>query len=273
MFCEKCGKPLKKGQNFCPDCGTPAEENAGVLKQAAQTVSGQTSPPQTSPAPAAPESVGQTSDLKAAGTNAAASLKTLFSSLGAAAIASGPVQKLKTLSGKQKGILGGAAAVLVLALVCFAAFGGRGYKKTVDIFIKYGIEDPDAETIFSLVPEKFFEEAGYDEEDMEDLMETLEDACSKQQQQLRGVLGRNWTLTYTITDDEPQDEDALEEIQDDYEDICDIKVKDARVIRIKLRFKGSENVSANLRLPLVKIGNSWYIDYVSMDGILVAPSF
>lgn len=283
MFCENCGKPLQKGQNFCPDCGTPVEEsvNASMKDVPAQTVSTQadsqqTAPQQTDPVQTvsqktAPAAAGQTPDLKAAGTEAAASLKTLFGSLGTVILSSGPVQKLKTLPGKQKRIIGGAAGALVLVLVCAALFGGRGYKKTVDVFIKSGFETSDAMAIMSLLP---FKEAGFDEEDLEDVIEPLEDACDDLQRQLKDVFGRDWELTYTITDDKPQDEDELESIQDDYEDDYGIEVKDARVVRVKLRFKGSKDSETTiLPLPLVKIGRSWYIDYVTMGGIRIAPSF
>ena len=27
MFCKKCGKYIQPGQNFCPTCGTPVENN------------------------------------------------------------------------------------------------------------------------------------------------------------------------------------------------------------------------------------------------------
>lgn len=264
MFCENCGKPMKDDETLCPDCGTPVTESKPDPRQSVSE-------------PSAPEAgtARQEPGLKEAGTEAAASLKALFGGLGAAILASAPVKKLKALNAKQKKIAAGAAGGAVLLVVlCAVLLGGRGYKKTVDIFVNKGIKDPDAKAVVDLVPDKIFKEAGYDKEDMKEYIEKLDSGCAKQQKQLKELLGKNWKLTYTITEDEPRDEDDLEDIQDDYEDDYDLKVKDARVVKVKLRFKGSkDSESATMRVPLVKIGNSWYIDYVSMGGIRIAPSF
>lgn len=283
MFCENCGKPLKEGQRFCPDCGTPAGEPAAVPRQPApqqsipeqpaseQPISEQPIPGQSALQAGAPR---QDPDLKTAGAEAAASLKTLFGSLGAAIAASAPVQKFKTIPRKQKLTIGGAAAALVLVLACLPLFGGRGYEKTVDQFIVNGIEKPSAKAVIYLVPEEIFEEEDLYREEMEEYMEELDRACEKQQKQLKEILGKDWKLTYTITEDEEVDEDDLEEIQDYYADFYDLEVKEAREVKVKLRFKGSKsNESATMRLPLVKIGRSWYIDYVNMGGIRISPSF
>lgn len=283
MFCENCGKPLKEDQHFCPDCGTPAGEPAAASRP---SISQPTAPERPAPQPpvsqqpapeqpaAKAEAPQQEPDLKAAGAEAAASLKTLFGSLGAAIAGSAPVQKFKAMPRKKKQIIGGAAGAMVLVLVCVLLFGGRGYKKTVDRFIDGIVADPDAKAVLSLVPKQIFEEMGFDEDDMEDYLEEMEDVYDMQQRQLREALGKDWKLTYTITDDEQLDKDELEDLRDDYEDSFEIKVKDARTVRVRLRFKGSEdNSSATMRLPLVKIGHSWYIDYMNQSDFRVSPNF
>lgn len=245
MFCENCGKPLNEGQTTCPDCGAP------VVAPKPQTQSA--------------------SELKAAGADAAASLKTLGKSLTAVVAASAPVQKLKALPKKQKQILGGVAAALALVLVCVALFGGRGYKKTVDVFVNKAVKNPSGKAVVSLVPKKVLDESVFKDVDYTraDMIEDINDAGKKQQKQLKKALGDNWSLSYEIIHDEPLDEDDLEDVQDDYDDRYDVTVKNARVVKVKLRFKGSEEkATATMELPLIQVGNSWYLDYLEMGNLM-----
>lgn len=249
MFCDQCGKPLKEDQTVCPECGAPV----AAAKAASQ-----------------PQGTQTNAELKAAGADAAASLKTLFKSLAAAVAASAPVQKLKALPTKQKQILGGAVGAVVLLLVCVALLGGRGYKKTVDVFVNKAVKAPSGKAVVSLVPNrvlnKLFEDVDYTKADM---IEDINDAGKQQQKQLKKALGEGWKLSYTIVHDEQLDEDDLEDIQDDYEDYYDVKVKDARTVEVKLRFKGpEEDATATMKLPLIQVGNSWYLDYMEMGNLM-----
>lgn len=246
MNCEKCGKELQENQRFCSACGAP------------------------NPA----DQTHDAADVKQTAASAAASLKAFGLALFTAVRNSAPVRRFMALPTKQKQIAGGAVAgVLALAVLCVCLLGGRSYKKTVDIFIDKGIVHPSGKAIVSLVPNQIFKEAGYDKEDIQDLVEKLDEGFESQQKSLNKALGKNWKMSYTIVEDEQRDEDKLEDIRDDYEDKYDIKVTDSRAVKVKLRFKGDENVSATMRVPVVKVGRSWYIDYVSLGGIKVKLSF
>lgn len=255
MFCDQCGKPLNEGQTVCPDCGAPVAQ--AKAEPAPQT---QRETPHSRTA----------TELKTAGADAAASLKTLFKSVAAAVAASAPAQRLKALPTKQKQILGGAVGALVLVLVCVAMLGGRGYKKTVDVFVNKAVKAPSGKAVVSLVPgkvlNKSFEDVDYTKADM---IEDINEAGKKQQKQLKKALGDRWSLSYDIIHDEPLDEDDLEDVQDKYDDYYDVKVKDARTVEVKLRFKGPEkNATATMELPLIRVGNSWYLDYLEMGNLM-----
>lgn len=246
MNCKTCGKELQENEKLCSACGAP------------------------SPAAQAHDAAS----VKQTAASAASSLKALGLALFTAARSSAPVRRFMALPAKQKRIAGGAAAgVLALAVLCVCLLGGRSYKKTVDTFINKGIVHPSGKAIVSLVPDKLFEEAGYDKEDIQDLVDQLDNGFKSQKKSLDKALGKNWKVSYTIVDDEQWDDDKLEDIQDDYEDDYDIKVTDARTVKVKLRFKGDENVSTTMSVPVVKVGGSWYIDYVSLGGIKVKLSF
>lgn len=246
MNCKKYGKELQEDQQFCSACGTPTP-----------TI-------QTHDA----------ADVKQTAASVASSLKALGLALFTTARNSAPVRRFMALPTKKKQIAGGAAAgVLALAVLCVCLLGGRSYKKTVDIFVNKGIVHPSGKAIVSLIPDKLFKEAGYNKEDIQDLVDKLDDGFESQQKSLNKALGKNWKVSYTIVEDEPRDEDKLKDIQDDYEDDYDIKVTDARVVKVKLHFKGKENTSATMRVPVVKVGGSWYIDYVSLGGISLKLNF
>lgn len=238
MFCENCGKELMEDERFCSACGAP-------------------SPTDQSAEPAV--NVPDVQQTEAAQDG----------SLLAAVRRSAPVRWFKALPTMEKGIVASAVgSVLLLVVLCICMLGGRGYKETVDEFIDKTIVNPSGKTIISLVPNKVFEGT-----DTKDFAERLDNSFNSQRKQLNNALGSKWKMTYAIISDEQRDVEKLEDIKNTYEYYYGIKVTDARSVQVRLNFKGNQSASARMSIPVVQVGNSWYIDYVSMGGIRVALNF
>ena len=91
---------------------------------------------------------------------------------------------------RKTGIIAVVAAVVVIALVGWLLFGGRGYKATVEQFLDASM-DGDVQGVMKLIPNDVIESAmesqGLDKADMEEFVDQAED-------ELEGMLAFGGTM-------------------------------------------------------------------------------
>lgn len=162
------------------------------------------------------------------------------------------------------------AAVAVVAVGIFL-FGGRSYKATVKRFVNATFE-ADAEAMLKLIPKKMvdnlLEEEGYDDDELDDMVDEMNEYFQDQVDSLDKYLGEGWEVSYEILAAEKLTGSDLKDIKERYED-ADVKVSAAKEIEIELTIKTDEMENSNTtELYVVKVGRSWYLDAVSMGGLL-----
>jgi len=159
-----------------------------------------------------------------------------------------------------------AIAAVVLILV-FVLFGGRSYKSTVKQYFNASF-DGNAKKIINLLPDKMvdyaLEESGYDQDELNELLDDVGEELQDYIDMLNNYLGDNWKATYKIANTEKVTGDDLEDIQKDYKKM-DIKVSAAKEVELELTIKSGDTEQSNtMRIYLVKVGRSWYLDAGSM---------
>lgn len=168
-------------------------------------------------------------------------------------------------AGKKKVIIV-MAAIVVILLVAWFAFGGRGYKDTVEDFFEAGL-DGDVQGVLELLPEDLIKNAmaseGYDMGDMEEFISQAED-------ELQGMLALGGTLVgdldfdIDITGDTDIKGADLQAIQEDYQ-TYNVDVSKAKYVHVTLSLDtGALSGSEDIEVPVIKVGRSWYLDVSSL---------
>lgn len=161
------------------------------------------------------------------------------------------------------------AGLLALVLIFVLLFGGNSPKGVVKKYMK-AIQKADAAAVVKLLPKKVVNEAK-DEMDMsnkewkeylEEMSEDLADSYEAMEEYYDGKL----KITYEIKDVEKLDKDDLKDLKEEYKDELDIKVKDARIVEVKVTTKiGDEKMKSEQEILVIKVGGKWCLDPYSAD--------
>lgn len=180
-----------------------------------------------------------------------------------------PVVEENQSKNRKVGIIAIAAAAVVVIGLLFALLGGRSEKATIKKYIN-GTFDGNAKALISVVPDKALKVA-LEDEDMtkKELIEELDEELEYVQESLDRYMGEGWKVTYKIKEIKKIKGDDLEEIQDDYKDEYKVKVSAAKVAKVELtiKTKDGDKETSDMKIYLVKIGRSWYIDIMNMSLI------
>ena len=193
---------------------------------------------------------------------------------GAAPNAGPVVTTAQVDTGRRNRIIGMAAVgagVLAVAVLLVALFGGRGPKATVNKFLN-AMFKADAKTIVSLLPDDIVDYI-MDEEDLtkKEMIEELEDALAWTIDFYEDYAGKDWKVTHKIVSVDDLSSRKLRDLKEEYEDECGVKVKDAKVVKVELSIDGKEldePDETEVEVYVIKVGGSWYIDFMSTGGIL-----
>lgn len=178
---------------------------------------------------------------------------------------------------KNKKFVTAIAAVIILILVGSFIFGGRSYKKTIDLFVKYSVSEADVKMVFDkLIPSKVIdyalEDAGQSRSDYRrDIKKANEDLQNniKQIEKQYDVKWKNCKVSYEIVDVETLKGDDLADIKELYKEDIGLKVSGAKQVELEItiRIDDDTEVTNSQDIDLVKVGRSWYLDMPSMGGV------
>ncbi len=237
MFCGNCGTRNNDDADFCCNCGAKLDKPAATAARFAGA------PTAGAPMAGAPR-------VTVPGAAAAATANPKNRNIGLIAVA-------------------GAAVVVVILIVVLAVsvFGGRSDKATVTKFCDAMLAG-DARGILDLVPDKVMnyalEEQGYDQDDLDDMIDDMEDSL---QVSLGALDLFGGSIDYEITDMETLTGSDLQDIRDDYEDIK-IKISSAKTAEVTLYIDSAlVSTDSTMSVGLIKVGNSWYLDVMNMDSV------
>lgn len=231
---------------FCGRCGTQNPDNAAFCKKCGTKLNGQTKVPARTPAKTPVKTQPQTQRKTSA-------------------------PKYNRRQDKKVGMIAVAAVAVVVLILIFALFGGRSYKSTVKQFFNATF-DVDGKAIVNLIPDDLIsyalEESGYDEDELDEMIEDIEDEFQDQLSSINRYLGDDWDVSYKILSAENIKGDDLKELKEDYKDIG-VKVTAAKDVEMELTIKAGETENSNtITISLIKVGRSWYLDLDSMGGLL-----
>lgn len=167
------------------------------------------------------------------------------------------------------------AVVLVLmvpaVLLGMTLFGGRSEEETLQQFVDAEF-DADVEAIMELLPdgtmEYVLEEEGYAFYERNEMIEDVEEDLQDQLDILDSYMGEGWEISYEVVTEDDLSGWDLKNIQEVYE-AMDVKVSAAKTFGVRLIVSGQGmNTSKGMNISMVKVGRSWYLDFISMGGLL-----
>lgn len=168
---------------------------------------------------------------------------------------------------RKKGIIAVVAAVVVIALVGWLLFGGRGYKATVEKFFE-ACMDGDVQGVLELIPndviESTMESQGFDKGDMQNFVNQAENEL-KGMLAIGGAIAGNMDLNIDITGEDDITGEQLRTLQTEYKDKYNVKVKEAKTVNVNVSLdSGILSGAQDLEIPVIKVGRSWYLDVNSL---------
>lgn len=232
MFCGKCGTQNPDTATFCKSCGTRLN---GQTKPAVKTAT-------KTPVRAQPQQQHKR-----------------------------PEPKYKRRQDKKVGMIAVAAVVVIVLILALVLFGGRSYKSTVKQFFNATF-DVDGKAIVNLIPDDLIsyalEESGYDEDELDEMIEDIEDEFQDQLSSINRYFGEDWDVSYEILSAESIKGDDLKDLKKDYEKLG-VKISAAKDVELELTITAGETETSNsTTISLIKVGRSWYMDVGSMGGLL-----
>ena len=170
-----------------------------------------------------------------------------------------------TLNNRNIGIIAVAAvAVIALIISCFFIFGGKsGPEGVIDTMIT-AINKCSAKQMLKILPKEITEAISGS---ATDYTEMLQETLDEMKEELDDEFGKGWKASHKVLSKEKLDKDKLETLNNRYS-MLDIKVKEAYVMEVELTMKGKNDKEVDTsKLTVIKIGNKWYIDIMSMGSL------
>ena len=170
---------------------------------------------------------------------------------------------------KKKGIFFVILLAIVVAAVAMFFLGGRSYEKTIEQYVNAQFK-VDAEAIFELLPEEVvnytLRKSGYSRSQFDKLVDGLNDEIQNQLDYIERYLGSDWEVSHEIVSVEDIKNEELKDLKEKYKDF-DVDVSAAKNLEILLTVKVGETESSNtMRLSVIKVKRSWYLDIDSMGS-------
>lgn len=164
-----------------------------------------------------------------------------------------------------------ATVIFVVIITATQLFGGRSYKKTIDIFFT-SVMNGDGEKLIKTLPDEMIdyamEEEGYTSR--EEIEQKIEDLLTGSMiNTLNDSYGDDWSYDYEIVDTEDYTSEELESLKEKYQtEFLDIKIKNAKTVTLKftLKVKDVDDQSGTFDFTVIKVGRSWYIDLMSFNS-------
>lgn len=161
-------------------------------------------------------------------------------------------QTAAKLDHKKIGMIAVAIVAVLAIFLVIGLVGRKPYEKTAVRFFKEAA-DGDAKAMLKLLPPEMVDYMEDMYGDRKALIKSLES------DDLEGM-----KVSVKCLDSEDVDSDDLADIKENYKDYLDIKVSDAKQVKLKITVKeDGETESDTIDIGVIKVGGSWYIDPLS----------
>lgn len=181
---------------------------------------------------------------------------------------------------KKKKIIG--LAVLCIAIIGIGVliFGGRSYKKVIDVYVKSSMSGKakSIEKMYKLLPEEVqdAEEQSYMENysgGKEEMMQELQEEYKEEYDKIEDIYGEGWRYSYKIVGEEEATRKEIREWKEDItnSDEVDVEfnreIKEMKYITVEITLQskdGKTEKTDSTRISVLKIGRSWYLADIGM---------
>lgn len=180
---------------------------------------------------------------------------------------------------KKIGMITVTVAVILFIGLGFALFGGRSYKKVVDVYVKSSLSGSEKgiKKIINLFPKEYYRAMldSYEEEegvrDEEEMLEELAEVYNQLFEKYEELYGEEWKYSYEIVEEEEYTKKEIREYQESMEEEginFSAPVKQMKDIVVKIMItaqKGDTDIETEGEIKVIQIGNSWYLIDASMN--------
>lgn len=148
------------------------------------------------------------------------------------------------------GGIGASVLALIIILIIIIANVAGGYKTPINNMFK-GMQKANLKTYLKAFPEFMEMDEYVDQDEMDEMLESLEDEY-----------GKNIKISYKILDKEKIDKDDLEDVQEKIEKYYDeeVKVSKGYKVTVKSTVKGKDDSESDTdTMSVYKIDGKWYL--------------
>lgn len=181
---------------------------------------------------------------------------------------------------KKKKIIG--LAVLCIAIIGIGTliFGGRSYKKVIDVCVKSSMSGKakGVERMYKLLPEEVQDAMlqSYMENysgGKEEMMQELQEEYKEEYDKIEDTYGEGWRYSYKIAEEEDATRKEIKEWKEDITDSDEVdvefnrEIKELKYITVEITVQskdGKIEKTDSTRIPVLKIGRSWYLADIGM---------
>ncbi|MBO5460579.1 MAG: zinc ribbon domain-containing protein [Ruminococcus sp.] len=169
-------------------------------------------------------------------------------------------QPVKAAAGKNKVPYLAIGALVIIAVIVIVLvktlFFSNNYEKPIKNFMK-AVEEQDTDLLLSVFPDEIYEymeeETGMDEEEVEEYMEYSVESMADY------YLG-DIKIKYEIDDVRDLSKGEIQDIEDEFYDIMDIKDGKSVEIETKVYVDGEKVEDEDITLEVIKVGGKWYLN-------------
>lgn len=166
----------------------------------------------------------------------------------------------KSVSHRTVGIAAAAVIAVAALVLIFSLMGGRSVNSTADKYVS-AVTEPNSAQLFDLLPK------GLGVKNEAETAASLDAQLENAFELIEQYLGAPVKYSCRVVSQEEVSESRLESIKNKYQDKYGITVKEALTAEVELTAAGKQHTeTVTFSLPMVKVGGSWAMDYVTMGS-------
>lgn len=158
-------------------------------------------------------------------------------------------------------LIAAVAVIVVVILLIFKALFGGNYKDPIDNMFK-AMETGKGKYLYKALPSAAFDSEEFEDMKKSEIIEEFDEMAEYISESLEDAVGKNPKIKVKYLDKEKIDKDDLEEMEDDYKESTDQKIKVSKgyEVEIEVTIKGKdEKESTEMTLEVYKVDGDWCV--------------
>lgn len=166
-----------------------------------------------------------------------------------------------------------AVALVVAALVCGAlflrgkdgqSFFGNSEQDVINVLMEAYL-NAEMSNVLEVIPEQLLQSDDLDGQEIQKIIEDGNETLQHIYSLYPGIFGDDWKMSYEVVTLEEVEKSKLREIRHTYKNYgVELDITTAKRAEIELNVSGSKDKnSVEMNFYLIKVKNSWYVDWTS----------